>query len=98
MPNQLEEFGVLLNCFVHERKHKMVKRYPDDVKNTISFDETVLSEVICQQFVELSRPSYFKLDVGLIQPHKAHKKIQKFILENFGVDSHLVMSSRVARV
>ena len=30
----LAQFGVLLNCFVLERKHRMPKRYADELKNT----------------------------------------------------------------
>ena len=40
-----ESFGMLIACFVHERKHKMLKRYCNDIQNTTIFEHSVLSEV-----------------------------------------------------
>ena len=37
---------MLIACFVHERKHRMVKRYCADILNTIVFETSVLSEVL----------------------------------------------------
>ena len=36
----------LLSCFVHERKHKVAKRYCTAVANTISYEKSVLGEAI----------------------------------------------------
>ena len=49
-PKHLEEFKMLIACFVHERKHKMVKRYANDVLNTTVFEFSVLSEVLRNPF------------------------------------------------
>ena len=43
-----KRFGMLVACYVHERKHKMVKRYLNDLRNTISFEHSVLAEVNTQ--------------------------------------------------
>ena len=67
------------------------------MQNTTEFDKSVFSEIICQQWDELSRPSSFNLDVGLIEPHSASKKTAQFICEFVG--THVpVMSSTRARV
>ena len=50
-PKHLEEFKMLIACFVHERKHKMVKRYANDVLNTTVFEFSVLSEVLRNPFL-----------------------------------------------
>ena len=78
-------YAMLLACFVHERKHRMIKRYQNDVRNTIAFDKSVIAEVLCQQFAELSRASSFKLDVGVIGPRAAPKKLANFIREELDV-------------
>ena len=44
-PSYLRRFGTLIACFVHERKHKMLKRYCNDIRNTGIFERSVLSEV-----------------------------------------------------
>ena len=43
--DQFHEFKRLVACFVHERKHRMVKRYCDNQLNTITFELSILSEV-----------------------------------------------------
>jgi hypothetical protein len=45
-PMYLRRFGTLVSCFVHERKHKMVKRYCNDMRNTSSFEWSVLAEAM----------------------------------------------------
>ena len=48
---QLRKFGMLASCFVHERKHKMVKRYANDMRNTRtnfdehSYEKSIMAEV-----------------------------------------------------
>ena len=44
-PSYLEKFGTLVACYVHERKHKMLKRYCTDIRNTTVFEHSVLAEV-----------------------------------------------------
>ena len=56
---ELKHFGLLLTCWVHERKHKMVKRYSDQVRNTKTYEKSVLSEVICHHIAELTNPAKF---------------------------------------
>ena len=40
------EHKMLVACYVHERKHKMLKSYCNDIKNTVAFEMSVLTEVI----------------------------------------------------
>ena len=49
LPNHLARFGRLPTCFVHERKHKFVKQYAADIKNTMAYATSVLPEIIPQQ-------------------------------------------------
>lgn len=45
----LKRFGFLLSCFVHERKHKLVKRFADPMGKLQGFDRFVLREVFLAQ-------------------------------------------------
>ncbi len=65
---ELVRFGILLTCWVHERKHRMVKRYTNDHRNTRAYEASILSEVTCQHFYNLSLKRTFDLEVGLREP------------------------------
>jgi len=43
-PKSLRDVGTLVACFVHERKHRMLKRYCNDIRNTTVFEHSVLAE------------------------------------------------------
>jgi len=49
---QYEEDGKWLDCFVHERKHQVIKAQATDVKNTRSFERSVLMPV-CNSMLHL---------------------------------------------
>ena len=51
---QLEE-GFNLDCWVHERKHQSLKRAANDVKNTSTFEQSVLARVVLDQSRQLQR-------------------------------------------
>ena len=40
------EHKMLVACYVRERKHKMLKSYCNDIRNTVAFEMSVLTEVI----------------------------------------------------
>ena len=40
LPSTVARFGRLLDCWTHERKHRMVKRFVVDQRNTQSFEHT----------------------------------------------------------
>ncbi len=50
---QMVSSGLVLDCFVHERKHQMLKRTGTAVKNTVTFEASVLSRVVLQQARQL---------------------------------------------
>lgn len=51
--------GFLVSCFVHERKHRAVKRYANLLQNTTHFDKSVLSDVMWDQFQALKSAESF---------------------------------------
>ena len=50
---QMLQQGSIIDCFVHERKHQVVKRAASAVKNTTSFENSVLGQVLLEQTRQL---------------------------------------------
>ena len=65
---ELRKHETLFACFVHERKHKCIRRYAVPTVNTRTYERTVLEEVTCQHMYSLSIPDSFSFEVGLLMP------------------------------
>jgi hypothetical protein len=50
-PFYLMRHGTLIACYVHERKHRMLKRYCNDIRNTAVFEHSVLAEVSLNRYI-----------------------------------------------
>ena len=99
LPRYLARWGMLLSCFVHERKHRMVKRYCNDVQNLKTSEWSVLSEVTCHHLAALKNTSTFNFSVGLLPPVRpASKKMLKFLCETVGRDDINCNTALAARV
>ena len=75
----LRDFGLLISCFVHERKHRWVKRYADDALNTDIYEKTVLKEVFCHHVAMLERTSTFDFTVGLLEHRPPPRRLLAFL-------------------
>jgi hypothetical protein len=95
--NHLVRWGTLLSCFVTERKHKMVKRYANDLDNTTQFERSVMAEVVCHHLEALSNPSMFNFDIGLIEPHRAPRKLAELLMDAFNVDYDAITTATKSR-
>ena len=84
LPWELFRFGMLLSCFVHERKHKIATRYGTDVCNTRVYERTVMSECTAHHLHSLRAADAFCFDVGLIAPKPASPKTQLFFNTHVG--------------
>ena len=84
----LLRFGVLLGCFVHERKHRLIKRYAEDIHNTTKFEHSLMSELLCHQFSRMSAQSAFAFSVGLVDPMQTITKGNMFniLVNDFGTN------------
>ena len=102
LPMYLHRWGTLLSCFVHERKHKMVKRYSTDIHNTRRNEWSVLSEVTCHHIAALRSTHVFDFSVCLQPPiHQAPAKMKRFVLDAIGdlqVNDMEVKTASCARV
>jgi len=65
LPRELSRFNVLITCWVHERKHRMVKRYAHDILNTKDFDCSLTRQVLLHQFHDLQDPGSLSRTVSL---------------------------------
>ena len=65
---ELSLFKTLVACFVHERKHKMVKRFTGDHKNTANYEKSVLAEITCQHLHDLVADDKCCYDARLVEP------------------------------
>ena len=77
---ELQNFRVLLSCFVHERKHRMIKKYAEDACNTLVYERTILSEVLCHHFGQLRDNRTFDFNIGLINPRPVSRAVYDFLV------------------
>ena len=72
----------------------MLKRYMNDIRNTLTFERSVLSEVTCHHFDALVNKS-FDFRPGLLKPRKASAQTAKFFLDMFELpaDTQVMRSS-----
>jgi hypothetical protein len=60
VPGQIDRDGLILDAFVGERKHQLIKAEAQAIKNTHTFEKSVLVRVIANQIAELSDPNHFR--------------------------------------
>ena len=79
--DNLHRFGTLISCFVHERKHKSVKRYANNHRNTAALEKAIMHECTATHLAVLDDPTshVFQFSVGLIGPKLAPKKVRDFL-------------------
>ena len=86
LPKHLEQFKLLPTCWVHERKHRMVKRYASDVTNTTTYDRTVLSEITAHHTSALDDKSTVDFRIGLLDSRPAPANLKTFLMAQCGLD------------
>ena len=85
LPGHLKKFGCLPSCFVHERKHRVSKRYGGDVRNTRNYDFSLLKEVCCHNLAGL-KDNQLSNHAGLVKPHEPNARLRATILESLGME------------
>ena len=98
LADELERFKAMLTCWVHERKHRMVREWCDGMKNTTQFERWVMSNVVCQHLHALRDPDKFLVSVGLVNPRDAPKVFAKVVRDDFDLPATAdVYTARVSR-
>ena len=83
----LRKFGFLPSCFVHERKHKLAKRFASQSFNTSGqWEASILRDVTCNH-VSCLQEAHFQTQPALVQPGQAMRKMVEFLMEEFGEDA-----------
>ena len=76
----LKRFGVLLNCFALERKHRVPKRYSTEITNRSKHDSrSLLVEVTCHSLASMENPQIWDFEVGLIGGRPAAQNVRATI-------------------
>jgi len=90
--------GILISCFVHERKHKLVRRYGNDITNTPTIENAVVGELICDCVNSLSDPNVFNFENGLVRPRPASHALVAQLSSELNLDEgQPIMTSSVSR-
>lgn len=83
----LQKLGKLVNCFCLERKHRVPKRYAEDITNiSPSSSTSILKEAVCHQLSKAQQPGAFDFHVGLIGGRAAPRRTRELILRTAGID------------
>ena len=85
LPNHLDRFGCLPTCWVHERKHRMVKRYAGDICNTGCFEKSVFAQVTSHHLASLTAPLTFSTCVGIVAPKVAPRAMTTCVEQYLGI-------------
>jgi hypothetical protein len=97
LPRMLSAHTCLVTCWVHERKHRMVKRYAQDICNTRIYERSVLAEVTCHWLADVKSDDAFAVEPGLIKPHKARQQLKRQLEDILACNLQLCMTSLDAR-
>ena len=87
---------MLLSCFVLERKHRLIKRYCNEITNTTTFESTALKEVICHHLAKLDSTDTFTFSIGLVSPYEAPHKLRSWIVETLEISRTSVVRTAAA--
>ena len=91
--NHIERWGFAVACFVHERKHKCVKRYAEDICNIKQLSQSIMYQIIASQLFDVKAEHAFDTDVGLISPSTAKKKTAAYIRTMLGIEDKVSLVS-----
>ena len=81
----LLNFGSLPCTITHERKHKVAKRFLNDLRNSFRLDRTIIRECTCHHLEYLRMPGRFGLQAGLEPPMQAAKgALLALLVSEFG--------------
>ena len=91
LPEQYSKFGGIA-CFVHERKHKTVKKFSKDQHGKARIEKNLMMQLIAQHQHDLE---FFVVGSGLEDPVPATQKLVD-VIQQMRVGTHAVFSSTKA--
>ena len=97
IPEMILAHGVVVGCFVHERKHRVAKRYAENMRNVgDGFDLSILKDVLHANLHDLSDKDIGQLHIGLVQPIRAPMRLQLLLQTALQLHGNDVFYSRQA--
>ena len=75
---------MLPSCFVQERKHKVAKRYGENISNTSKFETSILQEILCHDLAQLQGSTVFQCKARLEKESPVPRKLAEFLKQHFG--------------
>jgi hypothetical protein len=93
----LAKWGFLPNCFVTERKHMAVKRCAQTIRNTTTYQDSVLRDVTAMHKAIVQRRGEFDVAVGLMNPVAASQRWHGFAEQELGMRFNVCQTARYAR-
>ena len=85
-PDEFRRHGCMISCFVHERKHKVLRRYANDVTNMRTVEHSIIGELTCHHLSQLRAPDVFNFNVGLVHGRPASARLRATIAGFLGRD------------
>ena len=86
---------VVLGCFVHERKHRIAKKYAENIRRVDDgFETSILKDVVVINIRDLDDKEFDQLHIGLVEPVVANEKVSQLLRAIFGIGQ--VLQSRRA--
>ena len=93
LPKMLKTHQMLVCCFVHERKHREIKRFANQVTNTWSnFESSILESVAAAHLSDLASYEDFFVDAVLINPRPAPPDLATIIQSAVGSNADVSYS------
>lgn len=77
---------MLPSCFVQERKHKVAKRYGENISNTSKFETSILQEILCHDLAQLQGSTVFQCKARLEKESPVPRRLAEFLKQHFGRD------------
>jgi hypothetical protein len=94
LPSMMAHHKLLLSCFVHERKHKELKRYGSDTDNTSSsYEKGILKSVLHVHFEMLQQAdAYPSILPTLVKPSPAPSNLSLALQFELGIVGEVLVS------
>ena len=83
LPDHLQSKGILLSCWTHERKHKQIKKFANELDNTsLKFEQNIMVHQLFSQLESLkNKPALAAGTSHLVSPKPAPYKLSSVVCQ-----------------
>lgn len=95
LPSQIMKQKVVIGCFVHERKHRVAKKFAENMRRvSADFDISVLKDVVNCNLQDLDSKEMDQLHVGLVNPVPAQPHVAMTLQTHTGVAGEVTLARK----